>query len=52
VIDDQKALRDALGEMLSVFGFTVETYPSADEFLAAPRLQLAASWPTWASRRH
>ena len=37
VIDDQKAVRDALGEMLSVFGFTVETYPSADEFLAALR---------------
>ena len=37
VIDDQKAVRDALGEMLSVFGFTVETYASADEFLAALR---------------
>lgn len=33
VIDDQKAVRDALGEMLSVFGFTVETYASADAFL-------------------
>ena len=35
VIDDQKAVRDALGEMLSVFGFSVETYESADGFLAA-----------------
>jgi two-component system response regulator FixJ len=35
VIDDQKAVRHALGEMLSVFGFTVETFASADEFLAA-----------------
>jgi two-component system, LuxR family, response regulator FixJ len=40
VIDDQKAVRDALGEMLSVFGFRVETYVSADSFLAdaSPRL--------------
>jgi two-component system sensor kinase FixL len=35
VIDDQKAVRDALREMLSVFGFSVETYESADSFLAA-----------------
>src|SRR5262245_42553943 len=37
VIDDQKAGRDALREMLSVFGFGVETYESADNFLAAMR---------------
>jgi two-component system response regulator FixJ len=35
VIDDQKAVRDALGEMLSVFGFNVELHASADCFLAA-----------------
>lgn len=33
VIDDQESVRHALGEMLSVFGFTVETYESADVFL-------------------
>src|SRR5260370_40452477 len=33
VIDDQKSVRHALGEMLGVFGFTVETYESADSFL-------------------
>ena len=33
VIDDQEAVREALGEMLSVFGFKVETYASADSFL-------------------
>jgi two-component system response regulator FixJ len=33
VIDDHAAVRHALGEMLSVFGFTVETYDSADAFL-------------------
>jgi two-component system response regulator FixJ len=35
VIDDQASVRHALGEMLSVFGFTVEVYDSADSFLAA-----------------
>ncbi len=33
VIDDHAAVRDALGEMLSVFGYTVETFESADQFL-------------------
>jgi len=37
VIDDHKAVRDALSEMLSVFGFDVETYASADSFLAVAR---------------
>ena len=35
VIDDQEPVRHALGEMLSVFGFTVEVYDSADVFLRA-----------------
>lgn len=35
VIDDQESVRHALGEMLSVFGFAVETYDSADAFLQA-----------------
>jgi two-component system, LuxR family, response regulator FixJ len=35
VIDDQESVRHALGEMLSVFGFDVETYDSADSFLQA-----------------
>jgi two-component system response regulator FixJ len=34
VIDDQASVRYALGEMLRVFGFTVETYESAQDFLA------------------
>ena len=33
VIDDQASVRHALGEMLNVFGFSVETYESADSFL-------------------
>ena len=35
LIDDQDAVRRALGEMLSVFGYTVETFASADAALAA-----------------
>jgi two-component system response regulator FixJ len=33
VIDDQESVRHALAEMLSVFGFEVETFDSADNFL-------------------
>jgi two-component system, LuxR family, response regulator FixJ len=35
VIDDHQAVRDALAEMLRVFGHQVETYDSADAFLGA-----------------
>src|SRR5262245_54505643 len=35
VIDDHVSVRNALGEMLTVFGYSVETYESADSFLAA-----------------
>jgi two-component system response regulator FixJ len=33
VIDDHAAVRAALGEMLTVFGYNVKTYESADSFL-------------------
>ncbi len=35
IIDDQESVRLALGEMLDVFGYTVETYETADAFLRA-----------------
>jgi two-component system response regulator FixJ len=35
LIDDQASVRDALGEMLSVFGYAVKACESADAFLAA-----------------
>jgi two-component system response regulator FixJ len=35
VIDDHASVREALGEMLSVFGYGVKTYESADSFLQA-----------------
>lgn len=34
VIDDQDAVRNALAEMLRVFGYSVRTFESADAFLA------------------
>jgi two-component system response regulator FixJ len=34
VVDDQPAVRLALGEMLNVLGYRVETFGSAEEFLA------------------
>lgn len=34
VIDDQDAVRNALAEMLRVFGYSVRTFESADSFLA------------------
>ena len=34
IIDDQQAVRDALAEMLRLFGYNVEPFPSADAFLA------------------
>ena len=33
LIDDHASVRDALGEMLSVLGYVVKTYESADAFL-------------------
>ncbi len=35
IIDDQDAVRHALGEMLGVLGYTVEAHASADGFLAS-----------------
>jgi two-component system, LuxR family, response regulator FixJ len=35
VVDDHASVREALGEMLSVFGYAVKTYHSADAFLRA-----------------
>jgi two-component system, LuxR family, response regulator FixJ len=40
LLDDQASVRHALGEMLSVFGFDVRTFESADRFL-----DIAASVP-------
>ncbi len=41
MIDDQKEVREALGEMLRVFGYSVDLYASATEFLSKPGAQRA-----------
>jgi len=35
VVDDQEAVRSALGDMLGVYGYKVDLYESADQFLAS-----------------
>ena len=41
IIDDQRAVREALTEMLRLFGYAVAAFPSADAFLA----QIATARP-------
>ncbi|MDB5568859.1 MAG: hypothetical protein JWN93_42 [Hyphomicrobiales bacterium] len=41
-MDDQEAVRTALGEMLGVYGYAVDLYESADVFLASPESPNAA----------
>ena len=38
VIDDDESVRESLPDLLHEFGFTVETFASAEEFLASGRI--------------
>ena len=38
VIDDDESVRESLPDLLEEFGFTVETFVSAEEFLASGRI--------------
>jgi len=38
VVDDDESVREALPDLLREFGFAVETFASAEEFLASGRL--------------
>jgi two-component system, LuxR family, response regulator FixJ len=42
IIDDQAAVRDALGEMMNVFGFAVETFESAEAYLSATAKRISS----------
>ena len=42
VIDDDEAVRDALGNLLASLDFGVATFASAEEFLASPSAAAAA----------
>jgi FixJ family two-component response regulator len=39
IVDDDEPLREALGSVLKAAGFLIDTFPSAEEFLASPRRQ-------------
>jgi FixJ family two-component response regulator len=38
VVDDDESIRESLPDLLQVFGFAVETFASAEEFLASDRV--------------
>jgi FixJ family two-component response regulator len=38
VVDDDESVREALPDLLQVFGFAVETFATAEEFLASGRV--------------
>jgi FixJ family two-component response regulator len=38
VVDDDESVRESLPDLLREFGFTVETFASAEEFLASGRI--------------
>jgi FixJ family two-component response regulator len=38
VVDDDESVRESLPDLLQVFGFAVETFASAEEFLASDRI--------------
>src|SRR5260370_11723681 len=38
VVDDDESVRESLPDLLREFGFAVETFPSAEEFLASGRV--------------
>ena len=38
VVDDDESVREALPDLLREFGFTVEAFASAEEFLASSRI--------------
>ncbi len=38
VVDDDESVREALPDLLGVFGFSVETFASAEAFLASDRV--------------
>jgi FixJ family two-component response regulator len=37
IVDDDEPLREALGSVMKAAGFSIDTFPSAEEFLDSPR---------------
>ena len=42
VVDDDQAFRDSMRRLLKSLGYLVAVFPSADEFLASPKLAVTA----------
>jgi FixJ family two-component response regulator len=38
VVEDDRSFRESMGRLLRSFGYSVEAFPSAADFLASPRL--------------
>jgi FixJ family two-component response regulator len=38
VVEDDRYFRESMGRLMRSLGYTVEAFPSADDFLASPRL--------------
>jgi FixJ family two-component response regulator len=38
VVEDDRYFRESMGRLMRSFGYTVEAFPSAADFLASPRL--------------
>jgi FixJ family two-component response regulator len=38
VVEDDRFFRESMGRLMRSLGYTVEAFPSADDFLASPRL--------------
>jgi len=50
VIDDDEAARHSIGQMLSLRGWAVEVFSSAEAALAWPGLRGARNWRRWKRR--
>src|SRR6516164_8927287 len=42
VVEDDGSFRDSMGMLLTSFGYSVEAFPSAADFLASPRVRQTA----------
>jgi FixJ family two-component response regulator len=42
VVEDDRYFRESMGRLMRSFGYTVEAFPSAADFLASPRLDETA----------
>ena len=51
VVDDDRSIRDSLSNLIRSMGLNVQTFASAQEFLASPRPEAPAAWCSMSSSR-